>query len=234
MSQEKPEPLDGEDKVKFSDAATKASNEADEEVVEEEEVEVIEPEVLDADEEIDMEESSEDKVDTDPRTELLKKLNNDLKKKDEEVANVRLEFAKIQAETENYKKRMLKEKNEFAQFANEKLLKELIPIYENLDRALNANETTAENLKVGVDMIFKSFTSFLEKEKIKPIPSIGEKFDPKIHEALSQIESVDEEENTILQEFSKGFFLNDRVLIPARVVISKKPATSKEEEPSSE
>ncbi|GEM_PF-1430329 len=234
MSQEKPEPLDGEDKVKFSDAATKASNEVDEEVVEEDEVEVIEPEVLDADEEIDMEESSEEKVDKDPRTELLKKLNNDLKKKDEEVANVRLEFAKIQAETENYKKRMLKEKNEFAQFANEKLLKELIPIYENLDRALNANETTAENLKAGVDMIFKSFTSFLEKEKIKPIPSVGEKFDPKIHEALSQIESADKEENTILQEFSKGFFLNDRVLMPAKVVISKKPADSKEEETSSE
>ncbi len=231
MSQEIPKPS-GEDKVKFSDAATKAADESETEEIDENEVEVIEPEVLEG--EIDDEESSEDTSEKDPRTKLLKSLQNEIKKKDEEVAILRRDFVKLQAETENYKKRMLKEKNDFAQFANEKLIKELVPIYENLDRALNADETSTENLKAGVDMILKSFTSLLEKEKVKPIPSVGEKFDPKIHEALSQIESADEEENTILQEFSKGFYLNDRVLRPAKVVISKKPADSKEETPSSE
>ncbi len=234
MSQEKPESSVGEDKVKFSDAATKASNESDAEVIEEGEIEVIEPEVLDAEEEIDGEEFSEDDDEKDPRTELLKSLQKELKDKNEEIANLRREFVKLQAETENYKKRMLKEKTDFAQFANEKLIKALVPIYENLDRALNAEDANPDNLKMGVDMICKSFTSFLEKEKVKPIPSVGEKFDPKIHEALSQIESADEEENTVLQEFSKGFYLNDRVLIPAKVVISKKPVDSEEAASSSE
>ncbi len=233
MSQEKPEPSVGEDKVKFSDAATKAANESETEATNEGEVEVIEPEIVDDGDEL-AEESSEDGMEKDPRTKLLKSLQKESKKKDEEIAKLRSDFVKLQAETENYKKRMLKEKNDFAQFANEKLIKELVPIYENLDRALNAEETSAENLKQGVDMIFKSFTSFLEKEKVKPIPSVGEKFDPKIHEALSQIESADEEENTVLQEFSKGFYLNDRVLRPAKVVISKKPVSSDEKEPSSE
>lgn len=225
MSQEKPEPSVGEDKVKFSDAAAKASSESEAEAFDESEIEIIEPEILDADEEIDEEESS-DNTEKDPRTELLKSLQKELKSKDGEVASLRREFVKLQAETENYKKRILKEKTDFAQFANEKLIKELVPIYENLERALNAEDTSFDNLKAGVDMIFKSFTSFLEKEKVKPIPSVGEKFDPKIHEALSQIESADEEENTVLQEFSKGFYLNDRVLRPAKVVISKKPADS--------
>jgi molecular chaperone GrpE len=234
MSQEKPEPSVGEDKVKFSDAATNASNESDAEVIDESEFEVIEAEVLEDEEDIGEDESSENKEEKDPRTKVLKSLQKELKDKNEEVANLRQEFLKLQAETENYKKRMLKEKTDFAQFANEKLIKELVPIYENLDRALNAEDSNADNLKVGVDMICKSFTSFLEKEKVKPIPSVGEKFDPKIHEALSQIESADEEENTVLQEFSKGFYLNDRVLIPAKVVISKKPVDSEEEAPSSE
>ena len=63
----------------------------------------------------------------------------------------------------------------------------------------------------------------MEKEKVKAIPAVGEKFDPGVHEALSQTESDEHEENVVIQEFSKGFFLNDRVLIPAKVVISKKP-----------
>jgi len=234
MSQEKPEPSVGEDKVKFSDAATKASSESEAEVVGESETEVIEPEVMEDEEETGEDESTESQEEKDPRTKVLKSLQKELKDKNEEIANLRQEFVKLQAETENYKKRMLREKTEFAQFANEKLIKELVPIYENLDRALNAEDANQDNLKAGVDMIFKSFTSFLEKEKVKPIPSVGEKFDPKIHEALSQIESADEEENTILQEFSKGFYLNDRVLRPAKVVISKKPVDSEEGTPSSE
>ena len=235
MSQKKSEQPVEEDKVKFSETATKAAGEAEAEINEEKKVAVIdpeflEPEVLEPEIVSDEEESSDESLNKDPRTKVLMTLKEDLKKKNEEATTLRQEFVKLQAETENCKKRMTKEKSDFAQFANEKLIKELVPIYENLERALNADDASAENLKTGVDMILKSFTAFLEKEKVTPIASVGEKFDPKVHEALSQIESEDEEENVVLQEFSKGFYLNGRVLRPASVVISKKPQVSQKED----
>lgn len=154
-------------------------------------------------------------------------LEEQLLQKEEEKSRLQEQFLRLQAETENFKKRLLREKNEFAQFANERLLKELIPIHENLERALAAPEATAQSLKEGVEMIFKQFTAFLEKEKVEPISAVGKKFDPAVHEALSQIESDEHEENTVVQEFSKGFLMNGRMLRPAKVVISKKPAKSR-------
>ncbi|MFQ5672807.1 MAG: nucleotide exchange factor GrpE [Nitrospinales bacterium] len=154
-------------------------------------------------------------------------LEEQLRQKEEETSRLQERFLRLQAETDNFKKRLLREKSDFAQFANERLIKELIPIHENLERALAAPDTNARSLKEGVEMIFKQFTALLEKEKVEPIPTVGKKFDPAVHEALSQVESDEHEENTVVQEFSKGFFMNGRVLRPAKVVISKKPAKSK-------
>lgn len=165
--------------------------------------------------------------DSDAETEDILSLKNQLQKKEKETAGLRDQFLRLQAETDNFRKRMIREKNDFFQYANEKLIKELIPICENLDRALAAPDTNPQSLKEGVEMIFKQFTAFLKKEKVKPILSMGKKFDPTIHEALSQIETDEHEENTVVQEIEKGFFLNDRVLKPAKVIISKKPVKSK-------
>ena len=83
-------------------------------------------------------------------------------------------------------------------------------------------------------MILKQFTAFLEKEKVEPIKAIGEKFDPMVHEALTSEESNDHEENTIISEFVKGYTINNRVLRPAQVVISKKPSIESEKKPDEE
>ncbi len=153
----------------------------------------------------------------------LEILQDELKKKDDEIAEQKHEFLLYKAETENFKKRLRKEKEDFSQYANEKLLKELILINDNLERAFSATNPTVENMKEGVDMILKQFQSILEKEKVEPIEALGEKFDPAIHEVLCQVESEEHEENTITEEFAKGYQLNGRVLRPSKVVISKAP-----------
>ena len=161
----------------------------------------------------------------------LERLKSQLEEREKEVADFKDRYLRLQAETENFKRRMREEKARDAQFANERLLKSILPMYENLGRALEAPNGPADSLKQGVDMIFKEFTSTLEKEKVKPIPTVGESFDPSVHEALSQVESGDHDDQTVLQEVSRGFYINDRVLRPARVVITKKtsPQENKEE-----
>lgn len=161
--------------------------------------------------------------------ETLQSLKDQLQKKNEEMIEARDQVLRIRAETENFKKRLQKEKSDLALYANEKLIKQLLPIYENLDRALASPEISLQSLKDGVQMIFKQFTAFLEKEKVETIAALGEKFDPSKHEALKQIESDTHEESTVVEEYSKGYLLHGRVLLPARVVISKKPSVAGEE-----
>ena len=160
---------------------------------------------------------NESRLDKDP-------LQKQLEKKEKEFNELRDTYLRFQAETENFKRRMREEKAKDILFANERLIKAFLPLYENLGRALSAKDFNIKSLKQGVDMIFKEFTSVLEKEKVKPIPAIGETFDPAVHEALSQLESKEHEDQTVIQEISKGFLINDRVLCPAKVVISKKPS----------
>jgi len=164
----------------------------------------------------------------------LELLQDELKKKDEEIAEQKHEFLLYKADTENFKKRLRKEKEDFSQYANEKLLKELILINDNLERAFSSENPTVESMKEGVDMILKQFHSFLEKEKVELIESLGKKFDPAIHEVLCQVESEEHEENTITEEFSKGYQLNGRILRPAKVVIAKAPDKTEPENSNKE
>ena len=78
-------------------------------------------------------------------------------------------------------------------------------------------------------MIQKQFSTFLKNQKVEPIEAIGKDFDPTLHEVLNQQESEEHEENTVIEEYSKGYTLNGRILRPAKVVISKQPAEKKED-----
>lgn len=156
-------------------------------------------------------------------------LNENLKKKEEEIAELKGEFLRYKADTENFKKRLQKEKEDFSQYANERLLKELILINDNLERALSAPNPTVKSLQEGVEMILKQFHSFLEKEKVESVEALGKKFDPNLHEVMCQVESDDHEENTITEEYSKGYRLKGRMLRPSKVVVAKAPETSGKE-----
>ncbi|MFQ5444225.1 MAG: nucleotide exchange factor GrpE [Nitrospinales bacterium] len=168
----------------------------------------------------------EEIVEYDEIQELRKKLDE----KNKEVDELRNQFLMYRAETENFKKRLQKEKEDFTRYANEKIIKELISIYDNLERALAAPEGNAESLKEGVKLISKQFFSLLEKEKVTQISGTGGKFDPAFHEALCHMESEDHEDNTIIEEYSKGYMLNGRVIIPGKVVVSKKPSNNQRSE----
>ena len=159
----------------------------------------------------------------------MEQLQEQIRLKDEEIANQKDTFLREKAELENFKKRLTKEKDDFVQFANERLLQELIQIEDNLERALEVPNATLESLKEGVEMIQKQFSTFLKNQKVEPIEAIGKDFDPTLHEVLNQQESEEHEENTVIEEYSKGYTLNGRILRPTKVVISKKPAGKKED-----
>ena len=176
-------------------------------------------------------ESSEEKIiELDP----IKILEKDLQKTKDELAEEKDKFVRLQAETDNFRKRLSREKEEFSQYANERLFKELIPIFDNFERALEDTSSDTKSLKEGLEMILKQFSSFLEKEKVEQIKAIGEKFDPTVHEVLTSEESSEHEENTIISQFVKGYTINSRVLRPSQVVISKKPSPEPKEDSKDE
>ena len=162
----------------------------------------------------------------------LEQLEEQVRLKDEEILKQKDTFLREKAELDNFKKRLTKEKEDFVQFANERLLKELLQIEDNLERAMEAPNATLESLKEGVEMIQKQFKDFLKNQKVEVIEAFGKPFDPNLHEVLNQQESEEHEENTVIEEYSKGFTLNGRILRPAKVVISKKPAEKEEDKNS--
>jgi len=134
-------------------------------------------------------------------------------------------YLRSQAEMENMRKRLEREKTDFLKFANENLIKDLLPILDNLERALDHakfNEST-EGFLEGLKLIYESFVNTLTKFGIKPVPALGQRFDPHVHEAVMQREDPDAEENTVLEEVQKGYFLNDRLVRPSMVVVSRRP-----------
>jgi len=159
---------------------------------------------------------------------------SELEQAQQEAKDLRDEMLRMRADTENLRKRLQKEKQESVQFANERLIKQLIPIFENLDRALKAPDTNVESLKEGVQMTSDQFLALFKKENVEPIQAVGEPFDPSIHEVLSQMESNDHDENTVIEEYSKGYRMNGRVLLPARVVTTKKPQDEKPKDKDSD
>ena len=182
-----------------------------------------EPEIQEDDSiDIEAEETEEILEELDP----IELLNAQLNNKEEELAEQRKAYQLLQADTENFKKRLRKEKEDSVQYANEKLIKELLHIHDNMERALAVDNPTVESLKEGLNMIVKQFYTFLEKEKIELIEAIGNKFDPYLHEVLTQIESEEHDEDTVIQEYRKGYILKGRVMRAAQVVTSKRPAGS--------
>jgi molecular chaperone GrpE len=173
------------------------------------------------DEEISEEESAE--AEEMPFAEVVEEGLSELEQAQQDAKDLRDEMLRMRAETDNLRKRLQRDKQDSIQFANERLIKQLIPIFENLDRALKAPDTNVENLKEGVKLTSDQVLALFKKENVEPIQAVGEPFDPSIHEVLSQMESSDHDENTVIEEYSKGYRMNGRVLLPARVVTSKKP-----------
>jgi len=144
--------------------------------------------------------------------------------KAQEVERLQDRLVRLQAEFENYKKRMAREKAEFLKFATEGLLLEFLPILDNLERAIASARTETsgrEAVVEGVDMIARLFRATLEKAGVKPMDAVGKPFDPSLHQAVAQVESPGGPDHVVLEEVQKGFLLEGRVLRAAMVKISR-------------
>lgn len=140
---------------------------------------------------------------------------------------------RVTAEFENYKKRSQREMEDFRRFANESLIKEILPIVDNLERALSVEqtgtETAVESLKEGVRMTLDALTDTLKRFGVTAVESEGQPFDPNLHQAVSQEETDQYPDSTVSKELQKGYKLNDRLLRPSMVVVSKKPENAQAE-----
>jgi molecular chaperone GrpE len=141
-------------------------------------------------------------------------------------------FLRIMAEFENYKKRMDREMNDYRKYANESLIKDILPIVDNLERALETtdenNEKASRAMREGVEMTLKGLLSSLEKFGVVAFESLEKPFDPNFHHAVMQEESAGHSQNTVVQELQKGYLIGDRLLRPAMVTVSKKPGSEPE------
>lgn len=140
------------------------------------------------------------------------------------------------ADLENYKKRAKKEVEETQKFGNEKLLKDFLPVLDNIDRALDPqNSADLAALRKGVEMIRKLLEDTLSKHGVKPFSSKGKPFDPNFHEAMQQAETDEMPPNYVHSEILRGFTLNDRLVRPGLVVVSKaKSPPAAEKQPDAE
>ena len=132
---------------------------------------------------------------------------------------------RVQADFDNYQKRIRREKELLERYQDEYILKDLIPAFDNLDVAVTTKCTTDEsqNILNGVELTRKEIMKVLDKRGVKIIKSLGEKFDPNFHEAIALVETADKPAGIVIEELKPGFMLHDRVLRPAKVKVSTPP-----------
>lgn len=132
---------------------------------------------------------------------------------------------RIAADFENFRKRMEREKQEYIRFANERLLRDLLPVVDDLKRALDfARKSRGENAIVsGIEIVYQGMLKVFERYGLVPVESQGRPFDPTIHEAVQTVEREDVEPGLVVEEHQTGFLLNGRVLRPALVTVSAAP-----------
>ncbi len=148
---------------------------------------------------------------------------SELNKVHHELDEMTDRYIRLQAELANIQKRNQRERQDLLRYSAQSLAKELLPVLDNLERALTieADTDAGRNLKKGIEMVFNSFTQALEKEGIEIIDPLGEPFDPNYHEAYTQVPANEGQgSNEVAQVFEKGYKLHDRVLRAAKVSVT--------------
>jgi molecular chaperone GrpE len=132
-------------------------------------------------------------------------------------------YLRLAAEFENYKKRAQKDQDEYRKYSNERLLKELLPVLDDLQRALQHGRVSGnqEGVLEGVELTYKKYLDILSRFGVKPILSVGLPFDPAVHQAVAKVDAKGHKPNTIVEEYEKGYYLHDRVLRPAMVTVAE-------------
>lgn len=156
----------------------------------------------------------------------VEELRQGLARKTEEHQALQDKYLRQAAEFENYKRLAQKDQRDYARFANENLLKELLPILDNLERAIKAAKESPKggdnsaSLIQGIELTHKQFLEGLAKFGVQPFSSVGQIFDPARHQAVARVESETVPEHTVLEEFQKGYLLHERIVRPAMVTVA--------------
>ncbi|UCZ54485.1 nucleotide exchange factor GrpE [Bacillus shivajii] len=188
----------------------KNANQVDQETVEkqdQEQSEEVEQELVE-DHEVEeaMEESSSDEI----------------AKLEQKVQEATDRLLRVQADYDNFRRRTKQEKEAEAKYRSQRLAEEILPVLDNFERGLAINPESDEtnSLLQGMEMVYRQLKDALEKEGVKPIQTVGETFDPQIHQAVMQVESDEYDSNVVVEELQKGYKLNDRVIRPAMVKVN--------------
>ena len=142
----------------------------------------------------------------------LEKLTAELKEKEDRVL-------RLQADFENFRRRTSKEKEELSAVVNQGMLKDMLPLLDNFERAMAAEAKDGEAFQKGVEMIFTQFTEILKKNGLEHIEVEGQKFDPNFHQAVMRVQNADMEDDDIAQELQKGYMVKGRVIRPSMVQV---------------
>ncbi len=162
----------------------------------------------------------------------LQSLKTELEQKNSALQASQDKQLRLYAEFENYKKRVARDQMEQLRYANEKLLKELLPVVDNLERALSHIKDLPERSPwvEGVELTYRQWLEALKKFGVAPISSTGELFDPSRHQAVTYLDTHEQPENHVAAELQKGYLYHERVLRPSMVAVARKPSRPTTEE----
>ncbi len=153
----------------------------------------------------------------------IQELEAALAAKENELTESRENFLRAAADFDNYRRRLDREKVDIRKFANESLIREFLPVLDSFDQALEKTkheEISDVKLVIqGVELVYKQLIEMLAKQDVEPIKTVGEKFDPNLHQAIQRIENSQIDIETVKQEFSKGYMIAGRLLRPAMVLV---------------
>ena len=158
------------------------------------------------------ENEAENKDSQDEAAAQIEKLTAELKEKEDRVL-------RLQADFENFRRRTSKEKEELSAVVTQGILKDMLPLLDNFERAMAAEAKDGEAFQKGVEMIFTQFTEILKKNGLEHIEVEGQKFDPNFHQAVMRVQNADMEDDDIAQELQKGYMVKGRVIRPSMVQV---------------
>ena len=161
-----------------------------------------------------------------PRQDATSQLQAQVDTLTAEKASLYDQLIRRQAEFENYRKRVERERSELYQHGRDDVLLQFLPVVDNFERALTSLETSegdAEALRHGVELIHKQFKDALSKFGLEPVEAVGQAFDPHVHEAVTTEATDKHRENTVIEEFQRGYKIGDRLLRPAKVKVASSP-----------
>ena len=141
----------------------------------------------------------------------------------EERAGYLDRLARLQAEFDNFRKRSVKEQQDFRDYALAEALKSLLPILDSLDRAVKTNATSVQEYLSGIELIDKQFHDALARLGVEPIPAEGETFDPNLHQAVQMVDTAEVADNHVIDELQRGYRIKERLLRPAMVRVAHNP-----------